>query len=301
MLLDELLSNEPFGKITCAFLDSRYDRKSIGNGVTINVYRPTILSRLKSQWDLFWKSWRTEEAPTILLFGNTPPLLPMRGRSIVYLQNCFLLPGIPVPRDSFRLWVRLWIERGLLFFCRPLFQELWVQTDWMVQAARGRFGSLKIEKRPFLPTLPPPAPFPKVYDIIHVSSLASHKNFHTFALALDLLDEQVTSSVSVLVILDGNTRSPLLERRSYRNIQLEIRSKLSRNELFELYQKSRISVISSSFESFCLPLYESHHFGLEILALDAPYSREIQSISRYSENTAESLRQGLLQHLRPGR
>jgi glycosyltransferase involved in cell wall biosynthesis len=296
VLLDELISSEPFGPITHLFLDQRYSATNISAAIKVYRFPPKLISRLWAQFVLLKLigAWAGNETPIILFFGNNPPLFRLRAKCILYLQNCFLLSGVPLPRDSVKVAVRNLIERYMLKIFRKNVDEIWVQTDWMVNLVRQQFNKTPVYKKPFLPRLPIATATKKVYDIITVSSLSPHKNFNTFIDALKFLDDQLRRAITVVAVLDTSLAAGQLQAPQFKNISLQIESKLPRGELISMYQKCKLAAITSSYESFCLPLYEASHFGLPIVALDTPFAREISdNILFYSANDGRVLADAL--------
>ena len=175
-------------------------------------------------------------------------------------------------------------EKGVEF--SQNFEEIWVQTEWMAGLVKAQFHDKRIFKKPFLPQFPPPVDIEKKYDLITVSSLSPHKNFKTFLCALVLLDQKVARPISVLAVLDSNLNSKEVVRPKLTNIKLDVYTKMSREELFRSYQQSKIAIVTSSLESFCLPIYEAVHFNLKVLSLDTPFARECESVRFfYKSNT----------------
>ena len=120
VLLDELILNQRFGKITAAFLDARY---VLPCEVDFPVFtsRSKIWERFKSELSLhrFLKTQNlTSELAReqVLFFGNIPPFFKPRVTSLLYLQNCFLTRQVPLPKDSFKEMLRNWVESILLKF-----------------------------------------------------------------------------------------------------------------------------------------------------------------------------------------
>lgn len=281
ILLDELIASEKFGEITHLYLDERYINKSIPRRIQIKSYPPTILDRLRAQKDL--KNLINVESELaikpVLFFGNLPPFFKLNCISILYLQNCFLLEGVSLPKDSLRTALRSLIERYLLKIFRSNYQQVWVQSDWMLKLTKKNFPEKKVLKMPFLPVLPPPRKIEKEYDLISVTSLSLHKNFNLLLDALSLLDLKLEKSIRVLIVLDNLVSLEDVILPPLKNIQIEVKSQLTREQLYLNYELSRLAVITSSLESFCLPLFESLHFGLKVICPSTGYTSEVRSIT----------------------
>lgn len=287
VLLDELLINQKFGKITTLFLDQRYVfPKEIAQS-SYNIYRvkPRLLSRWLAEVQL-WKVSKRLKNEDILCFGNLPPALRLSTKTIVYLQNAFLLPSVRIPRDSLKTFCRYVYERNFFNFFIKNADEIWVQTNWMKR------NLLKTKKpifiRPFLPD------FPKVdlsivkrYDFITVSGNAKHKML--FELLVEWEKMPIDGPNLLIVTETPNSKISNLIN-STKNKKIHFAFNASREDIFNYYQQSKILIATSRVESFCLPIYEALHFKLPIIATKSEFSMEIPQVtSHLDELSCESI------------
>jgi len=276
VLLDALLTEQPLGPVSAAYLDARYVPPDSSGKANYRFFRPTVWERIKAQIELKKVNHDSSNQEPVLFFGNYPPFFKFRNKSIVYLQNCFLLSSIPLPTDSIFEKIRNFAERVLLRVFSKNIDEIWVQTKWMQSITEIDFPKASILLKPFLPQFPAVPPKPKVYDFISVTSESNHKNIRGILEALTVLDKKLNKKIKVCFVLsDGRCKNVARFIQSNpKNIVVEIKTKITRNDLFDLYTQSKTALISSEFESFCLPLYEAHHYGLNIIVNDRPVFRE---------------------------
>lgn len=298
VLLDELLTGKPFGPVTALFHDKRYvSPPRLEQTVDMFSINNTLYSRVSAEFDLKRYCDLYPDIP-VLFFGNLPPVSFKPKFSILYLQNCFLLPKVALQSNSLKVKFRLLIEKMVLRLFRHNIDQVWVQTKWMAEITLKLFSKNCIHVKPFLPTLPTPnfrTSDEKLYDLIAVTGKAKHKNLDILLAAIKIVDEKIEKHVSVLIVLDS--KDPLTTGFfSYKNISLKIMNNLKRQELFDAYEKSRVALITSSLESFCLPLYEAIHFRLKLVAIRRPYSSEVSApnIIYYDDNTPQSLARAIL-------
>jgi glycosyltransferase involved in cell wall biosynthesis len=289
VLLDELLVNKPFGQISGLFYDQRYTVPAEVQGLYPQIpVKPKIWDRLKAEFILREFSSKTPQIP-VLFFGNLPPLFFKPLKSILYLQNCLLLPGINIETHRLKVALRLNIEKLILRFFIRNTTEVWVQSEWMARGVRALTTSQIVLKKPFLPTFPNPKNLPKIFDFISISSLSKHKNFDVFISALKLLDPHLNNKIRVLAILDFNG-PPQNFDLNLKNIDFLVKTLTSRDELFDLIQQSQTAVFTSSLESFGLPIYEALHFGLKVIALNRPFLEDVKGgLLLYNSNSASDL------------
>lgn len=299
VLLDELLLHQRFGAVCHLFVDQRYEDKNlILEQIPTTRVAPRVFSRLLAEFQI-QKLANKLPHEDLLFFGNLPPVFRLKNKTVLYLHNCFLFSSLPRPRDSIRSFIRCSIERiWFQLFLRNV-DEVWVQIEWMRELTLKQFPNKKVILRPFVPTLPPLPPRAKRFDFISVNAPSKHKNLSTLLDALVLLDQELEQDIEFLLVLEGPPLSNVEELRSrLHRIRLITEYQLDRQALFERYAESRVSVVTSSLESFCLPLFESSFFGLPVIALDTPFARESRVVTDfYFENKASALCQSLKKSL----
>jgi glycosyltransferase involved in cell wall biosynthesis len=266
VLLDEVLRGDAFGRCTAAFVDERYAIPAGAVcGAVIRV-APGLLTRWRSEWHLRRLS-RANPSEEILCFGNLPPLLRMPARTILFLQNAFLLPGIPAPRDSIKVFLRIVYEKAWFRAFVRNADRILVQTRWM----RDRLPPALREKTDIqvvLPRLPAPrGAGPKKHLFVAVTGNERHKRLHVFIDALRRLD---LKHHRVAIVTSGRCGYSIAGLQS----NVDLYDGLSRDEVLGLYETSRCLVMTSDIESFCLPLYEARHYGLDVIATDQGFVTE---------------------------
>ncbi len=294
VLLDELLINEPLGKITALFHDNRYVVPDVAkNKFYCYNTPPRLFSRMMAEFKLL-RHLKLHGDQFVLFFGNMPPVFISPPQSALYLQNCFLLPNVRVETDSLKTLLRLLVEKWLLKWRIHHVSEIWVQTNWMAEGLSS-FKNLQVKKRPFLPSLPPPSYHDKQYDFITVTSLAKHKNLKQLIEALQIIENHSNRKLSVLIVLDNTNSLAENEFSHFSNIKVTLLTNVQRSDLLDLYQKSRCSIITSKAESFSLPIYESLHFKLRVICPALGYISEIQDrVISYNPNSAQDLAEKML-------
>ncbi len=295
ILLDELLIHEPFGKVMALFHDQRYELPSqVVTKYPSFAIKPHLYSRLKAEWQLA-KFLKYNPGSFVLFFGNLPPLFVKPKKSALYLQNCFLLPSVRIETTSVKIFLRLLVEKLILRFRIYRVSEVWVQTGWMIDELKS-FKNLKVLKKPFLPSLPKPFKTEKKYDFISVTSLAKHKKLAQLWDALKVIASQTKERIKVLVILDQISANTAVPSFSDSQVQVTIFFNVSREELFSLYQKSQVAVITSQYESFSLPIYEALHFGLKVICPNLSYTNDVRTkVIQYEANSAQDLAQKMVE------
>ncbi len=295
ILLDEVLQSQMFGPVTAVFIDDRYQLPSTFDLSNISVFRakPRLLSRWNAELQL--KNYGAEHpGEQVLCFGNLPPLFRLKNRVTLFLQNAFLLSAIPIPKDKIQVFLRYTYERTWLRLFSKNIDQVWVQTKWMLKNLPPNLKS-KAKLQVILPTLPVPEPMLKKYLFISVTGFEKHKNLSVLLQALKKIDLQ-----NHRVAIVTSTPIPKADPNN-----IDFFSHVSRSELFKLYQQSKCLIMTSEIESFCLPLHEAKHFGLDIIATDLEFTHEAVStpylISGMNMNNLKKTILNYLEQTKPSR
>lgn len=290
VLLDRLLTHNPFGQTSAAFLDTRYNPPAVFKG---DKFYFIPRKRLQAETELHQYIEQKSKDNEILFFGNLPPFRKSKLKSYLYLQNCYLTRQVPLPQDSLGEKLRNLVESWILKLFYKNVDEIWVQTEWMKAVTQNYLPQAKIQIKPFLPNLPEAKPqLQKKYKFIYVGSLSINKGLATFLTALNELDSLLKTKIEVAIILN-NSRAAAENIKNQtahlKNIAALVTSDVTREQLFKIYETSEYLVATSLYESFYLPLYEAKHFGCKIIASkDAAYITAIkdsEEVFYYSDKT----------------
>lgn len=290
VLLDEVLRAGPFGPCSVALVDERYAVPPDSSCREIVRVAPNLFGRLRAEWQL--RRWsRALPAEDVLCFGNLPPLFRLPSRTILFLQNAFLLPAFAPPRDSLKAFLRIACEKAWFRIFARNADRILVQTRWM-RDRLPRGLQAKADIRVILPRLPQPrADATKEYLFLAVTGNERHKRLDLLLEALRRVD---LGGCRVAVVSSGPCAHSLAGLQE----NVDFLRGLSRERVLELYEKSRCLVVTSEIESFCLPLYEARHFGLDVIAPGCGFVLEaVRPQITVGEMTAENLAAALRQYL----
>lgn len=297
VLLDELISKHPFGKPLILFLDQRY---ALPEGISPNdftIYRiqPKLTHRMAAEWKLRQVSKKASHYP-VLCFGNMPPAFRLKSKTIVYLQNAFLLESVPSPQDSLKLVLRNTYEKFWFKCFIKNADEIWVQTKWMMQNLTKSLQE-KTSVKPFLPTLPKiEIKSEKAIDFISVTGTLKYKNLIPLLSAIE--SSGLTTKKFVIVSDHKNDEiDTLLKSIKEKGISLEYYTNISRDKLYTLMGQAKCMLITSSLESFCLPLHEALHFKLDLITGNLAFVTEYTTPTEtFKDLSVVGIRDGLLRY-----
>lgn len=241
----------------------------------------TPLSRVFAEWRLY-RECGVEDV--VLCFHGLPPLLPLRGRVLVFAQNRLLFESGSL--RTFPVWTRLRLlgERFLVRRMARHDSRYVVQTESMAMAIRRCLGrSVEISVLPFASSdleavRKHEAVRGTTYDFVYVASGDAHKNHVNLLAAWRILAERgIRPSLAVTV---DPARYPGLvsevERlRMAHDLSIVNCGWLTQEAVEALYQSSSALIYPSRIESFGLPLIEAKRFGLRILASELDFVRDV--------------------------
>lgn len=239
-------------------------------------FRPSFRDRLAAEWALA-RLARPDDL--VLCFGNLPPLLHLRARVCVLVQNRYLVA--PIELDDFhpRTRLRIAIERLWLRY-RLRNAEVIVQTPSMAHDVSTSLGVTAMVA-PFAPEPDIRAKLPArqfLHDFVYVASGEPHKNHRRLVQAWVELARR-GHFPSLCLTLDPLQNAPLLrwieEQRSRHALHIVNVGQLGQVDIQALYASSSALIYPSLIESFGLPLLEAQSAGLPIVAAECDYVRDV--------------------------
>lgn len=275
--------NSPLARGALFFLDYRVKSKLVNFDCLADIVwvRPTIIDRLKASWQV---ASIAKNCDVALFFGNLPSFFSMRCPSYVYLQNRLLIDGQSLSAFPYKTRIRLHIERLLLAIFKKNADGFLVQTPTMEHVLRKRFArqSLDIVVYPYLPEpLMASCVSDQInhrHDFIYPASGEAHKNHAVLLAAWKILDEQGIFPCLVLTLPNDRFEQLVNETGTHALVadgKITNMGFLDKSDLNNLYKRSKALIFPSLIESFGLPLLEAKEFGLDILAGELDYVRDI--------------------------
>jgi glycosyltransferase involved in cell wall biosynthesis len=294
-LLKEVPSN------TVIIVDERLEPLPLFKGQQPKIFRirPNLISRLKAEYTL---KKITNEEDVVLCFGNLPPLFKNTGKVFIYLQNRYLCSNVTLKGFSWKIRLRITIERFWLKFLLHNSTVL-VQSETMKKNAESYFNR-QVSVLPFLPkqfdSHKEKSKKDIKFDYVYVASGEPHKNH------LRLLEAWISLAnfglkPSLRLTLDPQKDYLIWEEINRNRLQfgLNINSQMvSSEEINELYQNSGALIYPSLFESFGLPLMEAERNDLAIIASERDYVRDIvDPCQTFDPESAISIARAVMRHM----
>lgn len=245
---------------------------------------PSVLQRLLAEW---WLAQNARPQDTILCFGNLPPLFKLAGRTLVFVQNRYLIDRVRLDNFPLKTRLRLKVERFWFFWKAVNANAFVVQTPSMraILESSGVMTGKPIYVLPFVGSsdgyqrsLSQASLKELNKPFIYVASGEPHKNHRKLIEAWCLLAKDGLFPILWLTV-DAKSNHDLCvwmeQQKRLFGLQLENLGGRSHEEIKRLYTQAKALIYPSTFESFGLPLIEARQAGLAILASELDFVRDV--------------------------
>ena len=264
----------------------------------IKFVAPSIFSR-------FTHYFRLPSIPTkndlLLCFGNIPPFRrSAKFKSIVFLQNWFLV----CDRDQIRahralIYLRLIVERYLLARFAKNTDLFLVQSESMKRQLQSLLPDVKVGLAPFS-KMPLTSVSKKIDNYLYPARADKSKNHHNLICAWIELSK-LGFYPHLTLTIDPELYPKLVSwvEEVGRQYDLNILNVgfLDAPDLVELYSTSPCIIFPSFFESYGLPLVEASLLGLDIIAPELDYVRDVSvPVQTFDPTSPISIARAVLRH-----
>lgn len=278
VLLKALLADWPDGVTMFAWLDSRARAKiTLPADAQVTWVNPSVSSRIRAEITL---ARSAQDCDRILCFHGLPPILPNRARSLIFQQNRNYLGAVPLTSFSWRSRQRLRFEQAIAYILRHRCSAYWVQTPSMARDLQKWYGkkTAKINVLPFLQdNAPRPLSKSIEWDFIYVADGEAHKNHRRLLEAWILLANEAVRPTLALTLSDRDAALENWVEQCVSTHKLLVTNlgHLTHEKLLDCYSKSKALIFPSISESFGLPLIEARQLGLDIIASELDFVRDV--------------------------
>lgn len=278
VLLQSLLKAWPDDWCLVAWLDARaQSRLHLPANSQVEWVVPSFASRLGAEFTLAKNSGPDDH---ILCFHGLPPLLPNKGKLIIFQQNRNYLGLVPLRSFAWRTRQRLRFEQTVARLFRHRCASYWVQTPSMARELQKWYGKKPVSIRilPFSEAATQMAGNePARWDFIYVADGVAHKNHVRLVEAWVLLAREGLKPSLALTLSDRDAALAawIRLRIAEHGLRISDLGQLPHDDLMRLYAQSKALVFPSISESFGLPLIEARQIGLPIVASELDFVRDV--------------------------
>lgn len=260
---------------------------------------PSIVARLRAEFEL---ARHVKANDNVLCFHGLPPVLKNKGNTFLFLQNRIHFDGFPLSDFSWKVRLRLMIERLILNIFKIRVDKFYVQTASMENCLRAwsKNDNIIVEKILFAPGFDCIGNKSVTYDFIYVANGGVHKNHINLIEAWTLLAaKNIKPSLCVTL---GESDGELIEYIESKKIRYGLNvsniGNVSHADMANFYKKSRALIYPSKTESLGLPLIEASAIGLHVLAGELDYVRDVcVPVQTFNPDSAVSIYRAVLRYL----
>jgi glycosyltransferase involved in cell wall biosynthesis len=301
VLLKALLQSCPTG-IAVAFLDARASQELPDvPAEQVRWVRPSVTSRFAAELAL---RRCARPGDQVVCLHNQPPVFASPARVTVFVQNRLVLGRGLATQHGWRVRLRLALEAALLRWRALAVDAFVVQTPSMARALRESL-KLPVDAGPQVHVLPFAQPLVAAerlapeHDFIYPADSLTHKNH---GLLLQAWMELARRGVRPSLLLTLEPSSPLgrevAKAVQAHSLRINCVGVVSQQALCQLYARTRALVYPSLTESFGLPLVEATAMGVDIVAAERDYVRDVcQPVQTFDPTSPVSLCRAVLRYL----
>jgi len=266
---------------TCLIVDERLpiDDSELSRFKLCRI-KPTIWHRFMAERLLVRLA---KENHKVLCFGNLPPLFALNAKVILFIQNRYLVEPKLMSSILVKLRIRLGVERLWLRFFQKNANQVVVQTASM-KALACNCVSAPITVAPLVALSEAwtlrrnEDDGNRKYNFIYMASGDPHKNHKNLIDAWVELGKEGLFPSLCLTVNSGSFPQVVAfikSKKQQYGLNIENIDSVKGEDALALYKSAEALIFPSILESFGLPLIEARAAGLQIVASELDYVRDI--------------------------
>ena len=284
VLLSSLLKVLPRSWPVLLLVDRRMSLDELDARVVVRRIEPNLAARFAAEKQL---SQEAMPGDRVLCFGNLPPLFRLAAHVTLFIQNRLLIEGSDLSSYAPLVRLRLLFERQWLARRLGHCNEVMVQTATMARLFAQRFPSAPAPRiLSFMhesgvltsPTAALEKSHAPVTDFLYIASGEPHKN-HLILLEAWCLLANGGVRPSLILTFDSQRYAALASTINQAVAAYDLRidniGAIGHESAIALYRQTRALIYPSVVESFGVPLLEARQAGLDVLAPERDYVRDL--------------------------
>lgn len=279
---------------------NRIDTSSFNN---LYLVEPNIVSRFKAE---LFISRLKHKHNKIFCFHGLPPLFYQGNRIIVFLQNRLYIIGFSVFGYNWRTALRLTFERLMFYLLRNKVTEFIVQSNSMKAQTERKLkkkNNSHITVQPFISQVIHDKAIEFIdikYDFAYIADGSAHKNHKTLFDAWSLLAQKGYFPILLVTLGDRNTAliNTIAKVNSDWGCHIVNIGQVSKESIHEVYKQTKTLIYPSLVESFGMPLIEAKQYGLDVVAAELDYVRDVVNPNQtFNPHSSVSISLAVLRHI----
>jgi glycosyltransferase involved in cell wall biosynthesis len=280
MLNDFIIGTDAYPNIKFIFwVDYRFEIPDLSiNSKNIQFIKVPKVLRFFTQFKIKKLS---KSYDLIIFFGNLPPFITFSARTFLLQQNRYVVENSTTSNMSLLTRIQINIQRLIFKLYKNKVDEIIVQSSSMQSL---------IKKQSNLNTSTTVVPFKDFKEdafshsvharvktgFIYIASAEPHKNHKNLIAAWVLLaEEEIYPKLTLTIDDKSKIYKEIVNTRANHNLDIEILSNILREDLMIKLANSQVLIYPSKFESYGLPLVEASMLGIDIIASELDYVRDM--------------------------
>jgi len=280
MLNDFITGTDAYPNIKFIFwVDYRFDIPNLSvNSKNMQFIKVPKVLRFFTQFKIK-KLYKSDDL--IIFFGNLPPFIIFSARTFLLQSNRYVVENSTTSNMSFLTRIQINIQRLIFKLYKNKVDEIIVQSSSMQSL---------IKKQSNLNTSATVVPFKDFKEdafshstharaktgFIYIASAEPHKNHKNLIAAWVLLaEEEIYPKLTLTIDDKSKIYKEIVNTRASHNLDIEILPNILREDLMIKFANSQALIYPSKFESYGLPLVEASMLGIDIIASELDYVRDM--------------------------
>jgi len=262
-----------------------------------------IINKFLRLFISFYLFFKIQTEDCIIYLGNIPPIFSNKCSSILYLGNRYIIDWVSTYQFKLKSRIRINIERVLFYLFHKNVDKIFVQSESMKIILEKNVRKIsKCHIFPFLSTFLIESNNIKKekFDFIYIASDEPHKNHINLLQAWVILSKNNCFPSLCLVLPKESFLIKIINKIKNENpsIDIAIKQDLSRIKITSILKSSRSLIFPSYFESFGLPIVEAMICGIDIVASEKDFVRDLVDPSEtFDPSSPHSIARAVRRHL----
>lgn len=214
----------------------------------------------------------------VICFGNLPPIIRFRAKTFLFQSSRYMVEDYSTKGLPKLTRIRIGIERFICNRFNKNVDEIIVQSNSMKVSMNIKNPKIKTSVKPFKDFNEelPNTSSKKKNTFIYVASVEPHKNHKNLLDAwVSLAEEEIYPKLYLTIDDNSGMLQVLKVKKDKYNLDIENFSNISRENLMKKFSSCNALIYPSFFESYGLPLVEAKMMGIDVIASELDFVRDM--------------------------
>lgn len=278
--------------------DKRFDIDEYKDQKNIKFFKVSRASRLNLQFTIKNLSNADDR---VICFGNLPPLVKYRAKTFLFQSNRYMVEKYSTKGLPLFTRVRIYLERSIFNLFINNVDEIIVQSKSMKDLLENKNADMKVSVIPYknFSEELPESHNSKGKSFMYIASDEPHKNHKNLTSAWVLLaNEGIRPKLYLTLNKKSKIYKFIKKQKNRHSLDIENLSNISRKNLLKKFSTCSALVYPSFFESYGLPIVEANMMGIDVIASELDYVRDMcDPIETFDPSSAISISRAIKRYI----